>query len=224
MNQRVTIGDCELWCGDARRILPALTARFAAVVTDPPYGLGNTTARARPSNYQRAAGMTARVWDREPADVLPLLPLAPVIVIWGGNYYPLPPSRGWLSWFKPDAPPSMASVEFAWTNRDMNARQISHTIAATNAERVGHPTQKPLRVMRWCLETAGVPRGGTVLDPYFGSGTTAVACIQTGRPFVGCEIDPTYFAIAVKRIEEANGKGTLFASPAAAPDLFAGEA
>jgi len=138
-----------------------------------------------------------------------------MLVIWGGNYYALPPSRGWLSWFKPDAPPSMANFELAWTNRDCNARQISHSISATNGERVGHPTQKPERVMRWTIEQAGNP--ATILDPFMGSGTTGVAAMQLGRKFIGIEIEPKYFDIACKRIEDAQRQTSLFEHEKSAP-------
>ena len=137
-----------------------------------------------------------------------VLAAAPVQAIWGGNYYALPPSRGWLSWFKPDAPPSMANFELAWTNLDRNARQISHSIAATNAERIGHPTQKPLAVMRWCIDQIGTP--ASVLDPYMGSGSTGVAALQMGLVFVGIEIDPRYFEIACERVTNAQRQARMF--------------
>lgn len=171
-----------------------------AVVTDPPYGIGKDAATRRPSNYQRQAGMLARDWDNEPVDVSGLLELAPLVAIWGGNYYPLPPSRGWLVWHKPDAVPTMANAELAWTNQDRNTRQISWSIAATNAERVGHPTQKPVRVMAWTLEQLGVMKGATVLDPYMGSGTTAIACIRLGMNFIGIERDAAHYKTACDRI------------------------
>ena len=139
-------------------------------------------------------------WDDEPADVSGLLELAPLVAIWGGNYYPLPPSRGWLVWHKPDAVPSMSNAELAWTNQDRNTRQISWTIAATNAERLGHPTQKPVRVMAWTLEQLGVPKGATVLDPYMGSGTTGIACIRLGMNFIGIERDAAHYKTACDRI------------------------
>ena len=135
-----------LYLADCTTLLPL---QCDAVVTDPPFGIG--FAR-QPTKWQRRAGQQPEGWDDKPADVQHFFDLANVVVIWGGNYYGLPPSRGWLSWFKPDAPPSMASFELAWTNQDMNARQISHSISATNSERVGHPTQKPVRVMAWCIE------------------------------------------------------------------------
>jgi site-specific DNA-methyltransferase (adenine-specific) len=66
-----------------------------------------------------------------------------------------------------------------------------------------HPTVKPLALMRYLCTLTATPTAGTVLDPFMGSGTTGVACMQTGRNFIGCEIDPGYFAIAKKRIEDA---------------------
>lgn len=105
----------------------------------------------------------------------------------------------------------MANFELAWTNLDRNARQISVSIAATNAERVGHPTQKPLAVMRWTLAELGLC--GTVIDPFMGSGTTGVACAQLGRKFIGIEIEPKYFDIACRRIEQAYAQGKLFMPP-----------
>src|SRR5262249_20620480 len=162
---------------------------------DPPYGIGFA---GRPTKWQRAAGMQAREWDAQAGEVGAWLELAEVVAIWGGNYYPLPLSRGWLAWFKPDAPPSMGTVEICWTNFDQPARHIVHSISATNGERVGHPTQKPLAVMTWTLQQ--ISAHGLVLDPFMGSGTTGVAALAAGLPFVGVEIDPDYFELACKRI------------------------
>lgn len=103
----------------------------------------------------------------------------------------------------------MASFELAWTNQDRNARQFKWSIGATNAERVGHPTQKPVAVMEWCIEQLGRP--ASVCDPFMGSGTTGVACAGLGLAFVGCEIDPRYFDIACRRIEDSQRQGRLIA-------------
>jgi site-specific DNA-methyltransferase (adenine-specific) len=199
------IGNAVLYCADCMDILPTLP-KVDAVITDPPYGIGFA---AQPTKWQRRAGQAAESWDDNPVERLPeLLALGRAQVVWGGNYYSLAPSRGWLVWFKPDAPPSMASLELAWTNVQQNARQIVQTISATNAERVGHPTQKPLNVMRWTLQQVGYP--SSVLDPFMGSGTTGVAAVQMGAKFIGCEIDPAYFDIACRRIEQAQKQGALF--------------
>ncbi len=213
-------GRVVLYRADCRDVLPTL-ARADAIITDPPYG-GGYAADPLPvmSKDGRKVNHAPQSWDDAPAaNVLALPALAPLCVIWGGNYYPLPPTRGWLIWSKPDRPPSMADAELAWTSRDMNVRKIDWSIAATNAERVGHPTQKPVRVMSWSMEQVGVPEGGTVLDPFMGSGTTAIACIRSGRKFVGIERDPAHYATALERIQRELSQGDLFLdSPNASDD------
>ena len=205
MSRVEVIGDAILYLGDCLEILPTLP-KVDAVITDPPYGIGFA---AQPTKWRRLAGQQAREWDDRPVDDLrAVLALGDVQIVWGGNYYPMQPSRGWLSWFKPDAPPSMASFELAWTNMDRNARQFAWSIGATNAERVGHPTQKPLALMRWCHEQAGNPR--SVLDAYMGSGTTGVATVLAGAAFIGIERDAKYFEIACRRIEQAYAQRPLF--------------
>lgn len=77
-------------------------------------------------------------------------------------------------------------------------------------EPIIHPTQKPVELMAWCMEQAKVPEGALVLDSYMGSGTTGIACIRTGRRFVGIEKDPTHYATALKRITDELAQGDLF--------------
>jgi site-specific DNA-methyltransferase (adenine-specific)/modification methylase len=201
--RKEVIGDCTLYLGDCRELLPLLP-KVDAVVTDPPYGIGFA---AQPTKWQRRAGHKAEAWDDDVVDV-DLTTFGDTQVIWGGNHYELPPSRGWLSWLKPDAPPSMGHFELAWTNLEQTTRQISCSIGATNAERVGHPTQKPLAVMRWTL--SHLPEARTILDPFMGSGTTGVACVKLGRKFIGIEIEPKYFDIACKRIRDAYAQPDMF--------------
>jgi site-specific DNA-methyltransferase (adenine-specific)/modification methylase len=211
MGRIETIGRATLYLGDCRDVLSTLP-KVDAVVTDPPYGIGFA---AQPTKWQRRAGLQPEAWDDGPVPIVLSLPELAPSVIWGGNYYALPPSRGWLSWFKPDAPPSMASFELAWTSYDRNARQLRVSIGETNPERVGHPTQKPLRLMRWTLD--GLPDAPqTILDPFMGSGTTGVAAVQMGRDFIGIEREEKYFDIACKRIEDAQRQADLFIEGAAA--------
>ena len=201
MAEKVVIGNATLYLGDCRDILPTLP-KVDAVITDPPYGLGKKLDGGSWGN--------AGDWDNCTVQELEaLIAIGRIQCVWGGNYYTLPPSRGWLSWFKPDAPPSMASFELAWTNLDQNARQIKWTIAATNPERVGHPTQKPVAVMEWTIANVGNPQ--TVCDPFMGSGTTGVACANLQRSFIGIEREPKYFDIACRRIEDAQRQGRLIA-------------
>ena len=185
-----------IWHGDARVILPTLEP-VDLVLTDPPYGIGFA---GQPTKWQRLAGQAPEAWDDETIpDLGFVLAMGKEACVWGGNYYHLPPSRGWLAWVKPDSPPSMGSVELAWTSVDQNAKHIVWSIGATNAERVGHPTQKPLRVMLWCL---GHLPGQTILDPFMGSGTTLRAAKDLGRKAVGIEIEERYCEIAAKRMAQ----------------------
>lgn len=189
----------QIWHGDCRDILPSLP--FAdLILTDPPYGIGFAS---QPTKWQRLAEQKPEYWDEQPVqDLAKLIARSRVQIVWGGNYYTLPPSRGWLSWYKPDAPPSMASFELAWTNQDKNARQISHSISATNAERVGHKTQKPLRVMRWSIQQADIAPNALIVDPFVGSGTTLCAAKDFGHRAIGIEIEERYCEMAARRLQQ----------------------
>lgn len=204
--RKETIGLATLYLGDCMDILPLLP-RFDGVITDPPYGIGFA---AQPTDYQRKAGMKPQEWDNQRAvDLDAVRAKGDVQVIWGGNYYPLPPSRCWLVWHKPDGPQTFSRVELAWTNLDKLAGYFCWTISATNAERVGHPTQKPLAVMKWSIAWVGNP--ATILDPFMGSGTTGVAAVQMERPFTGIERDPRYFDMACERLVNAQRQARLIA-------------
>jgi len=204
---KVQIGNATLYLGDCLDILPTLP-KVDAVITDPPYGLN---IAAQPFKHQRINGAEKKNWD----EIAPnsnllnqIIKLGNKSILWGGNYFNLPPSRCWLVWHKPDGPPSFSRVELAWSNMDKLAGYFQWTISATNPERVGHPTQKPLALMKWCIDQAGNPE--TILDPFMGSGTTGVAAIQMGRKFIGIEREPKYFDIACKRIEQAVATPQLF--------------
>jgi site-specific DNA-methyltransferase (adenine-specific)/modification methylase len=202
-----TIGDARLILGDCREVLQGIEY-VDALVTDPPYGINFA---GQPTKWQRLAGKQPEAWDTATPDdlVAKALQASRYAIVWGGNYFALPPAKGWLSWWKPDAPPSMGHFELAWTNLDTPTRQICWSIGATNQERVGHPTQKPLEVMRWCIERIPFPNR-LILDPFMGSGTTGVACVKLGRSFVGIEREPKYFDIACRRIEKAYAQPDLF--------------
>ena len=209
--RKVVIGDCVLYQGDCLKIMPVL-GKVDAVVTDPPFGI-NYAANPIVGKGKKSSNHVAKDWDSSAPDIAAILPAASKHIIWGGNYFDLPPVRGWLTWFKPDAPPSLGQFEMAWTSLDRTTRQLCQSIAATNAERIGHPTQKPVALMRWCL--GFLPDAKTILDPFMGSGTTGVACVKTGRSFIGIELDPDYFDIACRRIQEAYAQPDMFIEPKA---------
>jgi len=197
------IGDCRLIQGDCLEVMPTL-GPVDAVVTDPPYGIG--AARGAHSNLK----MADKSWDDCAAN-LSELPKVPSI-IWGGNYFGLPPARCFLFWDKHPVPPSYAAGELAWTNLDRNAAKwcgrVGDLIAVKDRS---HPTQKPVPLMEWCL--GFLPDAQTILDPFMGSGTTLVACAKLGRKGIGIEIDADYFEIACRRVEEAYRQPDLFIEP-----------
>jgi site-specific DNA-methyltransferase (adenine-specific)/modification methylase len=193
-----------LWLGDCRDVLPAVAAD--AVITDPPYGLGDRMKGGTWGAASKYANL--REWDKAPTDetVNMLINLAKVCVIWGGNHFRLPESRCWLVWDKQNAVPTMSDVELAWTNIDKPAKRKSLPVGV---HQYGHPTEKPLALMAWTLEQAGVTKGTTVLDPYMGTGTTGVAAIRRGCNFIGIERDPTHYKTAVERIRNELNQGVL---------------
>jgi DNA modification methylase len=212
-SRKEVIGSCELYLGDCLEVLPLL-GKVDAVVTDPPYGIG---AEGGTGKYGRIRNFKG-AWDAKPAD-LSGLPSVPRI-IWGGNYFDLPPSRAFLVWDKGAGfrGRDFADCELAWCSFDANARLFTYDPLARGDYRGGqkqHPTQKPVAVMQWCL--GFVPDARTILDPFMGSGTTGVACVKRGRKFIGIEIDPNYFAVACKRIEQAYRQPDLFVEAIKAP-------
>ena len=185
-----------LFLGDCREILPTL-GKVDAVVTDPPYGIGDKMQGGTWGAAEKYADF--RRWDVAPsADNLALLrSLAPSVVLWGGNYFDAPAARCWLIWDKANAVRTMADVEMAWTSLDRPAKRFR---GAVGVHEWGHPTEKPLDLMKWTIEQIPPP-ATLILDPFMGSGTTGVAAVAMGRKFVGIEIEPKYFDIACTRID-----------------------
>lgn len=197
------IGDCTLYLGDCLEILLHL-GKVDAVVTDPPYGIGiNKSNRLSVSR-----GFGGETWDERPADMSWLLPMGIPAIVWGGNYFDFPPTRAPLVWDKNNAGRDFADFEMAWTNLDMVARRIVYRPMNMDGGKQ-HPTQKPAEVMTWCISFLPTDCK-TILDPFMGSGTTGVACAKLGRKFIGIEIEPKYFDIACKRIEDAHKQPDMF--------------
>jgi site-specific DNA-methyltransferase (adenine-specific)/modification methylase len=192
--------------GDCLEVLKSLPPGCVdAVVTDPPYGIGDKMQGGTWGAANKYKDF--RAWDVAPSDesISTIVGLAPVSILWGGNYFALPRSRGWLVWDKQNAVPTMSDTELAWTNLDRPSKRFSWPVGKHEH---GHPTEKPLALIKWCLSF--LPEGCTILDPFCGSGTTGVACVQTGRRFIGIEIEPKYVKIARRRIADA---APLFVRP-----------
>lgn len=208
-----TIGNATLYLGNCRKLLPTIGA-VDAVVTDPPYGLGNLWQGGGGKGRSSWAfdPQEARAWDAEAPDWLPDIIGSTPAIVWGGNYFRLPLTRGWLVWDKGIPNFTTGHSELAWTNLDMpirNFRLCPNVMTPTGRDGgKEHPTQKPTEIMEWCL--GFVPNARTILDPFMGSGTTGVACARLGRRFIGIEIEPRYFDIACRRIENAYKQADLF--------------
>ena len=142
-------------------------------------------------------------------------------IIFGGNYYDLPPSPCWLVWDKLTSG-DFADCELAWTNMKGAVRRITYLwngcMKAPGETRGDHPTQKPVGVMKWALQK--LPPVKTVLDPFMGSGTTGVACVGLGLSFIGIEREERYFDAASRRIAEAYKQPRLFAEPKPKAEQF----
>jgi DNA modification methylase len=197
-----------LYLGDCREILPTL-GKVDAVVTDPPYGIGEDGGRFRDRKGGGHRVLPKGNWDFETPSkaVFDLMfSVSNQQIIWGGNYFTdkLPLSKGWLYWQKLMGG-DFSDGELAWTSRDKALREFTHCNKSHGKE---HPTQKPVELMKWCL--GFIPDARTILDPFMGSGTTGVAAVKMGRQFIGIEIDPTYFDIACKRISDALKQPDMF--------------
>jgi site-specific DNA-methyltransferase (adenine-specific) len=192
------IGDATLYLGDCRDILPTL-GRVDAVVTDPPYGIAQTWKGGGKHGWGKAKteAELRNEWDEVAPDAA-LFDLLRSIsreqIIWGGNYFPLPPSRCWLVWNKPERNFTLAEAELAWTNRENVVRVIDYP--RSEPDRV-HPTQKPVAVMAFSVSKTT----GTVLDPFGGAGTTGLVADRLQRNAVLIELNPAYAEIARKRLE-----------------------
>ena len=227
MNRVEVIGDATLYLGDCRDVLPTL-GRVDAVVTDPPYGIGESGRKnaTRGVNTVRWARASVRDygdfdWDNEPCHpetIAAIRSCSRHQIIFGGNFFILPPSSCWLVWDKMNSG-DFADCELAWTNLQKAVRRIQWRwngfIRRGDDERE-HPTQKPVGVMAWAIEQ--LPHNCvTILDPFSGSGSTGVACIKMGRRFIGIERELKYFGAAVRRIEQAQRQRDLFIHAASVP-------
>jgi DNA modification methylase len=202
-------GSAVLYRADCLEVLPTLAAGSVdAVVTDPPYGIG---WHGHDASTKKWKGMEN---DTEELDLRSILNMPCLVVAFGANCYPAQlPHRGrWLCWDKrvnENADRMLGSpFELAWCNKTSGFDRIYRIMhgGVVNADGWGiprvHPTQKPVRLIERILEDL-TGKGQTILDPFMGSGTTGVACVQTGRRFVGIEISEQYFQIARRRIEQA---------------------
>jgi site-specific DNA-methyltransferase (adenine-specific) len=189
----------KIYQGDCLEIMKQIPDKsIDLVLTDPPYGLNKkihdggtwSTAKKYDSTLIWDFRITKEYFEQ-------IFRISKYQVIWGGNYYTdtLPIARCWLAWIKPHFP-TMSELDLAWTNFDKPAK-VYHLPRVNPSI---HPTQKPLKLISKILNDYS-KETDTVLDPFLGSGTTAVACEQLGRKWIGIEISPEYCKIAEQRIK-----------------------
>lgn len=202
-------GSVQLYCGDCLQVLPTLSG-VDAVVTDPPYGLGINYATF--NDTQESISDLAAQW-------LPIArSISPVVMFSCGKLnewcYPRPDGvLGWASkagqgatsWGFPCHWPVLAYGKDPYLKQRLGRRPDT-LFLGTAKPSVGkdeHPCAKPIEVAEWMITRATTTQGSSVCDPFMGSGTTGVACVKTGRRFIGIELDHGYFEIAKLRIQKA---------------------
>jgi DNA modification methylase len=215
------IGNQTLILGDCRKIIGGL--EFDAICTDPPYGIGEGRKASRRTQSAKGdarwQGRTctdyaAKDWDKSAPNLDAVFQSDVSAIVWGGNFFDAPKSSQWLVWDKRTDGSDFADCELAWTNLSGAVRKFEWLWSGFRKqapEERFHPTQKPVALMEWCL--GFLPDAKTILDPFMGSGTTLVACQRMGRHGIGIELDPDYFAIACRRVDEAARQPDLFIAP-----------
>lgn len=213
------IGDAILYLGDCYTILPTLPP-VDAVVTYPPYGISYKSGGGTGGKWANVKHQGVKIaGDGVPFDPSPLLALNVPCILWGANFYSDKlPGGGWLVWDKRPGIEDMvfnrSDSELAYLSGSKTVKTIRHLWhGLCRASEVGehlHPTQKPVAVMATCIKFLPAD-ARTILDPFMGAGSTGVACVNSGRKFIGIELEPHYFDIACERISAAYAQGRLFA-------------
>ena len=209
-------------CMEYMKTLP--DKAFDLAIVDPPYGdadgIYNPDADKR-GRYHRARtggtwakkyGKAMTKWDVAPPPEYfeQLFRVSVNQIIWGGNYFDLPPTRCFVVWHKfiPENF-TMAMCEYAWTSFNSNAKWIQLSPKGTAADQRFHPTQKPVALYEWLLRNYAKP-GDKILDTHLGSGSSRIAAYNLGFDFVGCEIDKDYFNAQEERFKRHTAQIRLF--------------
>jgi len=214
----------KIYCGDCLELMKELPDKSVdLVLTDPPYGI-NVIGGNKPfgsiggNNIVKTNKYLPIVNDDIKIDFSEMFRVSRNQVIFGGNYFDLPISKGWIVWdkkIKNDWDDNFSDGELIWTsfNKPLKIFHKLYMGCLQDGKREirQHPTQKPTELIGWIIEKYSQPND-LILDPFIGSGTTAVACIKTNRNFIGMEISPEYCKIANKRIQKEyeNQKSQLF--------------
>ncbi len=186
---------------------------FDLAIVDPEYGIDAANMTMGKGSGNDTGKHKKKDWDKKPPSREYFTEARRVSVdqvIWGGNYFHLPPSRCWLLWDKKDYNSDFASHEMAWTSFDKVVKCYRRSRSKDNDNRGKiHPTQKPVQLYNWILDNYA-KEGDTILDTHLGSGSIAIACHYRGFELTGYEIDPDYYQAALKRFKQVTSQKQLF--------------
>lgn len=189
-------------CMEYMRSLP--DKAFDLSVVDPPYGIGISENPVRQAHK-------AKCWDNKTptSDYFKeLFRVSKNQIIWGGNYFLLPPHKNFLIWDKGQPENfSLAMCEMAWSSFDEPAKIFRWNVLLEKGKI--HPTQKPVALYAWILGRYA-KHGFKVLDTHLGSGSSRIAAYDAGLDFVGCEIDKDYFNLQEERYQAHIAQQSLF--------------
>jgi site-specific DNA-methyltransferase (adenine-specific) len=191
---------------------------FDLAIVDPPYGIGAGEMTMGRGSRNDTGKHTAKPWDKTPpppAYFAELKRVSQSQIIWGGNYFPLPPSKCWLIWDKLDPNSDFAAAEMAWTSFDRVVKKFEMSRKAASLLGGIHPTQKPVALYRWLLANYAKP-GQKILDTHLGSGSIAIACHYARLHLTACELDEDYFAASIARIKRETAQESFDFDAAAA--------
>jgi site-specific DNA-methyltransferase (adenine-specific) len=198
-------------CMDLMREMP--DKAFDLAIVDPPYGIVGESGKSNPTSRIARHGQMETVNDRKPTNQFfeELFRVSRNQIIWGGNYFQLPPTRGFIFWFKHQPVDTYADGEYAWTSFNLNAKCFNHPYFGGGAGFEGkriHSCQKPVALYRWLLHNYAKP-GDRILDTHLGSMSIAIACHYAGYHLTGTELDPDYFTRAIERVKNETAQLTL---------------
>ena len=188
---------------------------FDLAIVDPPYGLN--MAKEKPRKDGRFAGNVPRTWDEKIPDQSYFDELSRVSknqIVWGGNYFPLPPTQGFIFWYKKNPVENFSDGELAWTSfqrpaKCFNFQYYGNLEGNTKAPTKIHISQKPVKLYEWLLKSYA-KEGDRILDTHLGSGSSAIAAHYGGFDFVGMELDEDYYKAACERFDRETRQETLF--------------
>ena len=187
---------------------------FELAIVDPPYGGAGGKVERRGGTWSAKYGKKGAVpWDLAPGQEYfsELFRVSQNQIIWGGNYFSLPPTRCFVVWRKPCISENftMAMIEYAWTSFNQNAKIFDYQPMGTTEDPRFHPTQKPVELYRWLLSKYAKP-GDKILDTHVGSASSLIACREMGFEYTGFEINEGYYREASERLAKAENQITMF--------------